>query len=298
MAYIALNSNYAIAPNSMLESILSLLVGGTGGAILVWLLRGWITERLKQSIAHEYSAKLQAHKTELDLKVQALRHEYEVNQLRTSLFFDYQRAAFAELLEKISDVNEQWWSQGYEEDIGLSTPVPSDSYHELIRLYHKHQLFLDAECVMAMELLFGCYRESFPYDDGSGGPLHYRDVREAFDNVKYVQPRLTSLFQQKLGIATNAQPMTQLALLGAIRILNRYHFSDICLPVSGDLKLPASSRAAEAVVRADRHRQVLIEKLQQFQKYLNTESFYFHEAEASIGRYLAVLDPLSTRRAI
>lgn len=36
----------------MIPSILS---GGFAGAALLWLLRGWIIERLKQSIQHEYS---------------------------------------------------------------------------------------------------------------------------------------------------------------------------------------------------------------------------------------------------
>jgi len=69
-----------------MDVILSIFSSGATGALLVWLLRGWISERLKQSIQHEYSQKLETHKAELNTRIQALRHENQMQQLRTSLF--------------------------------------------------------------------------------------------------------------------------------------------------------------------------------------------------------------------
>lgn len=274
----------------MIDSLLSVLFGGMSGATLVWLLRGWITERLKQSIAHEYSEKLQSHKTDLDAKLQTIRHQYEVTQLRTSLFFEHQRAAFAQLLGKVAEINRQWWDDGYDAECGLSAPVPSKPYSELKALYFQHQLFLDSECLMAMELVFEIYEDSFPFDNGSGEPPIERDVGTAYNNIEYLHPRIAALFRQKIGLATDPVAVRQIALLGAIRILNQYHFQDIALPVRGSLRIRGQNGAAEAVMTAERNQADLVAKMQEFSDYLKTETSFFHEAQTKLSRYLAALD--------
>ena len=268
-----------------------ILPGAAAGAALAWLVRNWISERLRHAISHEYSQKLETHKNDLEIRVQSLRHDFEVHRLRTSLFFDHQRNAFAELLAKIAEVNSEWWRTGYEPDVGLIEPVPTALFRELQSLYYKHQLFLDTESIMAMEILFEMYRDSMPFDDGNGPQR--RDAREPYDNAEYLQPRIAALFQSKIGISAERCVTRQIALLGAIRIMNRYHFSDIQLPVGGPLKLEDPERAAEAVMKAERHFDLLLPNLRKFHKYLQTETSFFHEAETSLGRYLAVLDPSS-----
>jgi hypothetical protein len=277
-----------------METLLTIAVqalpGAAAGGVLVWLLRSWMSERLRQSISHEYSQKLESHKNELELRVQSIRHEFEIHQLRTSLFFDHQRSAFAELLSKIAQVNSEWWRTGYEDEVGLIQPVPTPLLRELRNLYYKHQLFLDSECIMAMELLFDVYRDSFPYDDGSGNEPRARDVRGPYDNAEYLQPRIASLFQGKIGMSLDRKPAQQIALLESIRLLNRYHFSGIQLPVGGPLRLGDAERAAEAVMKAERHIDLLLPHLRRFHSHLLTETGFFHEAESSLGRVLAVLD--------
>ena len=46
---------------------LSLITGGSASAIVVWLARNWISERIKNSIKHEYDAKLETHKAQLQI---------------------------------------------------------------------------------------------------------------------------------------------------------------------------------------------------------------------------------------
>jgi len=72
-----------------MDAILTVLSSGATGALFVWLLRGWISERLKQSIQHQYSQKLETHKAELNKRIQGIQHENQLRQLRTSLFFDH-----------------------------------------------------------------------------------------------------------------------------------------------------------------------------------------------------------------
>ncbi|MFQ2037382.1 hypothetical protein [Aeromonas veronii] len=135
-----------------MEFLLSTLFGGVGGAALVWLAKGWISERLKQSIQHEYAEKLESYKTELNSKIEGIKHENQVSQLRTSLFFDHQRDAFAALITKIAEINREWMTH-YDPNEGLYEPVPSSGYREFESLLYQHQLFLDEECLMALSLV-------------------------------------------------------------------------------------------------------------------------------------------------
>lgn len=41
-----------------MDTVVAFLVGGGGGALILFILGGWISERLRQSIQHEYSQKL------------------------------------------------------------------------------------------------------------------------------------------------------------------------------------------------------------------------------------------------
>jgi len=277
-----------------MDTILSIFSGGATGALLVWLLRGWISERLKQSIQHEYSQKLETHKAELNTKIQAFRHENELQQLRTSLFFDHQRAAFAGLLAKIAEVNQIWFDKAYDRDEGLSGPVPYEAYKQLLAAYHQHQLFLDVSCLAAMELVFDCYSDSFPYDDGSGGSPIPRDVDAAYEAVEYLRPRLTELFQSRIGVPVSGQAELEIALFGAIRLLNGYHFGEIDLPVKGLLKLTDQDRPSDAVTKAEDNLDELVLKLRQFQEYLKRNHGIFHEAATKAVRYLGMLTTAQT----
>jgi hypothetical protein len=271
-----------------MDAILSIFSGGATGALLVWLLRGWISERLKQSIRHEYSQKLETHKAELNARIQALQHENQLQQLRTSLFFDHQRNAFAGILAKISEANQTWVDREYEYEVGLTGPVPSEAYKDLRTTYTQHQLFLDPSCLAAIELVLDCYSDSFPFDDGSGEPPKPHDLNLAYETIEYLRPRLTELFQSKIGVNVSGRGEREIALLGSIRLLNRYHFREIDLPAKGTLELTHQDRAAEAVAKAEDNLDELVSKLKQFQALIGRDGV-FHEAATKIARYLAML---------
>jgi hypothetical protein len=159
------------------ETFFTILSGGAGGAILTWLLRNWISERLKQSIRHEYAEKLEAHKAQLkvdiDIRIERIRHDYELSKLRTSLFFGHQRKAFAALLKAISNLQRKWADTGRDPDHGyICKPAPSPEYHQLKALYYENQLFLDDECMAALELLIQIVESSFSWIDGAGEEHH------------------------------------------------------------------------------------------------------------------------------
>ncbi len=55
-----------------MEYILSLISGGIGGAIVIWLMKNWFAERIKQSIKAEYDEILERLKTSLAFREKAL----------------------------------------------------------------------------------------------------------------------------------------------------------------------------------------------------------------------------------
>lgn len=147
----------------------------------------------------------------------------------------------------------------------MMAPVPTELYKSLMDMYFRHQLFLDAECVMALALVFKTYEDSMPFDDGAAsGPIN-RDVQVPFESVEYLLPRVAGLFQQKLGLASDKNSVRQIARRGSIRILNHYHFPKIDLPAQAPRRLPPGSRAAESVSQAQNNLKALLEKMHQFQ---------------------------------
>ena len=273
-----------------MDTILSILTGGASGAVFAWFLNNWLSERLKQSIAHEYNQRLETYRAELNLNLQEVLHLNQLSQLRTSLFFDHQRDAFAAILSKIAEVKQKWVETGYDSVAGLVGPVPSNAYRELQSAYYHHQLFLDGACLAAMELLLKSFQDSLPFDDGSG-TLQARDVEAAFDAVEYLQPRLAELFKQKIGVTDNPRPAREISLFGAIKMLNSYHFEDIGMPVRGSLHLGGGDGPGEAVVKAEENFEELVAKLRQFKDYLHRDGGVFHEAEGRAGQYLDILSP-------
>lgn len=272
-----------------MEHLLSLLSGGLGGAVLVWLLKGWISQRLKQSIKYEYSEKLESYKTDLNAKVEAIKHENQVSQLRTSLFFDHQRNAFAALITKIAFINKKWVER-YDPEEGLFVPVPFDLYRELEALLYEHQLFLDDECLLAMTLAMDAYRSSFPFDDGSGDPPHQSDSMPAMNFVEYLQPRIASIFRSKIGIQSDLNHLREIAILSGIRLINSCHFQEISIPPKGVLKTKEPHNAADMVALGEANLAELKDKLREFDEYLSRDGGYFHEAQLKVKQCLKVLE--------
>lgn len=271
-----------------MEYLLSILSGGVSGAVLVWLAKGWISERLKQSIQHEYAEKLESYKTELNSKVEGIKHENQVSQLRTSLFFDHQRDAFASLITKIAQLNDEWMKQ-YDRDEGLYEPVPTKGYRELEGLLYKHQLFLDEECLMVMSLTMNAYSRSFPYDDGTGAPPHQSDSRPHVSYIEYLQPRIASIFRSKIGVASDPQHLVDVVILSAIELVNNYHFLDVGIPPKGNLSTKRINNASDKVATGLANIDELIALLKDFDAYISRDGGWIHEAQLQVKQTLNVL---------
>ena len=102
---------------NLTEALWSLITSGLAGAGLVWLLRGWISERLKQSIRAEYEQRLAEHKAQLNREndvylaevrakheesKQLLDHNLELARLEHQVKY---AGSYQEILGAIKDVH-------------------------------------------------------------------------------------------------------------------------------------------------------------------------------------------------
>jgi hypothetical protein len=291
-----------------MEYLLSSLFGGVSGAVLMWLTKSWISERLKQSISHEYSKKLELHKHEhsqglerlrsdLDVELEKARHYNQVSQLRTSLFFDHQRSAFAAIIKQAVEVNDKW-VQGYRPEEGLYDAVPKAEFAALVSLFYEHQLFLDDECLVLMTVLMEAYKESYPYFDGER--THYKDNSEIFEFVGYVVPRMASVFRGKIGVGNSSAHLKDIIVLAAMILVNgiNLHVLGLDFPPKGVLFARNKHNAAEMVKNGMDNLPELVSKLGDLDNYLNADDTGFVDVQLKVSRCLAVLrDFLSVRNA-
>ncbi|MCO2622877.1 hypothetical protein [Pseudomonas aeruginosa] len=253
--------------------VASIVSGAVGAAAISWLLRTWIAERLKQSISYEYFQKLESYKTELNSKLQVMHHEHQVSQIRTSLFFDYQREAFAGIIGLVRKVNEAWVNASYVEYHGPADAVPSGAYRELKEYYEQNQLFLDEECTLAVELVLEYYSDSFPFDDGTG-QLHERDTTTAYNNVEELRPILAALFRSKIGVLDNGDARKTLLGVGALRLTNSLRIYNKNIPPKAPLKIDNTGSVELLMKTARNHETELVEYLGYFCSALSEEGSF------------------------
>ncbi|WP_157835251.1 hypothetical protein [Xanthomonas sp. SHU 199] len=103
----------------VLSGALSLALSGA----LFWLLRSWISERLKSAIKHEYDEKLESHKAQLQAQAAV-----ETERLRSQLSIQATEHAvrFQRLHEKRAEVVEQLYSlltEAYRKASTFASPV-------------------------------------------------------------------------------------------------------------------------------------------------------------------------------
>lgn len=272
----------------IVEQFITLVAGATGGGAIFWLLRNWISERLKQSIGYEYSQKLESYKTELNSKVESLRHDYQIAELRTSLFFDHQREGYLSILSKIAEINEAWGDL-YERDVGLFAAVPYQKYQALKALINKHQLFLDEDCLMVLSLIKDIYESSFPFEYDREKPPHQNESSSLLGSIEYIQPRLASIFRGKIGMHFERIHLQELAILSAIRLVNSYHFLEVGVPPKGNLSIKKIENASDMVLIGSENIDELKSLLDAFSKYMKSHGGWLQEDQLKIKRCIDIL---------
>lgn len=219
-------------------SLLNWLYAAIGSSVFTsaigFIFRDWILARLKGSISKEYSMQLQVHKRDMDRELQEqkalfedrlqnIKLQHDINQTRTSLFFDHQRTAFVEIITAMAQVLDAWW-ETYDAETSLLARVPRRQYSELRNLAHRHQLFLGPEATACISLLFRVYDDSLPFQENPDHPAIARDTSQPHQQAEYLLSRIAALFQKEIGISYDETLIRELGLFGAIYVIRMYGY--------------------------------------------------------------------------
>lgn len=235
--------------------------------------------------------KVESIKTIYAQNLEKIKFDNELAKVRTSFFLDHQRLSYASILELISEIFDEWAKgMDYENDNFVS--APRDSYSKLQKMYYKTNLYLDEECALLIVLLQEAIIHSMPYDVNDEKVLDQDRCRAAFDRFQFFFERGVFLFREKIGLNSTANSMNDIAILGGIILINRYHFSEIELPHKGVFSIRRHS-VKELVKIGNIHIQELINELRKFKTYLERDPQYevfFNSAYLELVIYLKVLD--------
>jgi len=216
---------------SFIETILaSATVSTLCVSALGWLTRSWISERLKNSIKHEYDQKLETHKAEL--KAQS---EVEIERLKSNLSIaaKEREVVFSKLNEKRAEVIAEIYSLLVQAEWDLSSfvspmewvgePKKQEKYStamnsaaEFYRYFDKHRIYVPENICNQLEefiknmrakaIDFGVYVK---YDDKSLSADTFEKKHTAWqESYKY--------FKQEVPKARKALEQELRSLLGDI----------------------------------------------------------------------------------
>ena len=141
-----------------MPDITTLITSGALSAALVFLLRGWISQRLKSSIQHEYDQKLETHKAKLaaesEIAIEHLKSQLQIaaseRNIKLTKIFEQQAEVIAEVFAKlvrlIASIEEYTAIMTFE-----GTPSMADRRKKVgecmtdfISYYHPKKVFLPA----------------------------------------------------------------------------------------------------------------------------------------------------------
>ncbi len=99
----------------MIESILAgVASGGVAGAVVIWLAKSVISERIKNSIKHEYDIRLEVHrselKSELDKQIEVFKSQVKAHESVTQTKWEIKRDACLKALDIVDALwaNIEW----------------------------------------------------------------------------------------------------------------------------------------------------------------------------------------------
>jgi len=245
-------------------------------AIKILFGSGFVGLVLKEYLQRSFDSKLSSQKDEFQKQVKSIEHQNQLDQLRTSLFFDHQRDAFAEIIKRLSDLIHKI------DPIDSKEPqTKKPHYEEFCKVVDSHRLFLDEDCLTAIDLIQDWI---FIYDGGDE-PIELHNPFNAYYFLWYLNKQLSGIFRSKIGVEDKLSYLENVALIGAIFLFNRYHINKL----SENLKITSGTQIESVAIAAREHKEFLVKSLQEFiMQSGNTKSIQKELRYAT--RYLNILE--------
>ena len=158
--------------------VTSIISSAAVSGILLWLLRTWISERLKNAIKHEYDQKIETHKailkSQADIEIERLKSQLTIEAERHNVRFS---RVFDEIAETVAGVYERIVS--FHNAVGIyvgvlewnDTPSKKErreaaakALNELLAYYKQRKLYLPKTAAERVEHFYdGLYKLSLDF---------------------------------------------------------------------------------------------------------------------------------------
>lgn len=225
---------------------------------MLWLIKKWLPSRIEYSIKHEY-----------DKEIEKYRYNFQIEMQKTSLFFEYRQKSFSFLIKFIADIQEEWLSRiriAYDEYEPRN--APKMSLEKLEDAIIKNQLFLDQDCLLALNLLKDALSDGWA--DADPNEEYEIETYEPYERFVNISAFTFNLFQEKIGI-TGTNISKQIGLIGAISELNKFNADDFHIPDSIKIQ-EKDCNVNRYLLKAQENEKDLIKNLKDLLEYLKNKN--------------------------
>jgi hypothetical protein len=252
------------------ESVKTVLayLGGFGGVSV--LLYFTLKKALERSIDVHF-----------DKRLARVRHDFELEQQRMSVVYQNQKDSFKNVLlamhNAIEAIEREVDGDG---DWGPISQKPLDNFS---RVMSEEGLFMNEASDRALRLFREAmwravqYKDEIPTGD---------QVWQAYNQMNFIVKRLGQHFRIRVGLSPDVpDPLFDVEILGACRLINGYHFPAHQLPTKSVLKFDGNQDAAHHVASAHRNIEVLKTELERVISATKDDAAFF-EVLTQAKRYL------------
>ena len=194
-------------------------------AILIWLSKTWISERLKNAIKHEYDAKLEQHKAELQavnaIQVERLKANLQVAAATQSVKFSSLHEKRLQVIAELYALIERAYGDA-NIAIALAERNPNewhtrdDAIEEVRRAYAANKLYFSAALASTLESLITdlCHPQDYQYlvagakdeDPAKLRAEHIARWKELRPKIDRAKEMIANEFRGVLGVEEPGKP--------------------------------------------------------------------------------------------
>jgi hypothetical protein len=224
-----------------------------------------------------------------DERLEKVKHELQLEQEKMSIVYENQKDSFRKILVAAHSAIE-----AIEDNIageGDWRPISQKDVNAFSRVLSEESLFMDDPSDHALRLFYEIMSTAVPYEMEI--PTNHQ-VWNAHNQMQFIAKRLAEHFRLRVGLSSSVQnPLSDVELLGACRLINQYQFPEYDLPTKGPLKIQESRTMPQLITLIRRNPELLKSELSRLRKATEKDPFFF-EALAKADRYLQKVDTLKS----
>ena len=259
--------------------------------IIVMFIYQAIKKAIDESIKNRFDLlkekEIEKLRADFNTVLEAAKHQYQIDQLRTSYFLDHQKNIFSEILHELTHVSNDI-EKSYDFEESTFRWPPKDLYERTNKVFLQGILFLNKRILLIKDLFLRTLITIQPKEE-PGGRTHMPDNKTvifALNEQLYLIESLAELFQSMIGLTAKKDVFRDLAIYGTIILINEFHFASH-FPTKGRFKktnfdsvraliLEGKEHLSELTGELDKFLTVLKSKENQvfYEEYLTGEIFY------------------------